>query len=463
MTEIKLMALSLRQPYAEQVLSGEKKVEYRTVSTNKRERVWIYESKANGGRGLIVGSVEITDCEEPSKDEGKYQWHLASPERCEPWVPSGRPQPVFFNPGAMPRAVQAPTPIGPSLDEFLGKVKEGEQVDKQAVRILRIEDDLRIARAARDAADKRMHEAERLREQVFHLADTLIKQPDWMIERSKAGDAPHTPILVTSDFQFGEVIDKVNMDGINEYNVEIAQKRYRKLIDKTVDIAFSHLPKNRYDGIVLLRLGDTVSGDIHDELRRTNELSGVTSIPAVAEMEAWGVAQLAEAFKRVHVVSVPGNHGRTTLKPPSKRIEENYDWLASCFLEREFKGDNRMTWQTPRSTDAVFQVAGRKYLATHGDNIGTKGGMGFVGPIATISRGATLTMREYAARGVHIDKMFIGHFHSAFFFGRGWANGSLPGYSEYARAGRMTPENAQQWLLFMHQKYGCTSQWLIQL
>jgi hypothetical protein len=347
----------------------------------------------------------------------------------------------------------------PTLEEFAARAAAQREAD----RVERLQDDLRIARARAEAAEKRAHEAERLRERVFGLADTPLASPDWMLERSAAGDAPHVPVLVTSDFQWGEVIDRENMDGINEYNVEVAQRRYRQLVEATVDIAKVHLPRNRYEGAVYLRLGDSVSGDIHDELRRTNELSGVTAIPSLVEAEAWGVRTLADVFGRVHVVSVPGNHGRTTLKPPSKRIEENYDWLASCFLETQFRGDQRVTWQTPRSTDAVFDVFGRKYLATHGDNIGTRGGMGFVGPVATISRGATLTMREYAARGITIDKMFIGHFHSAFDFGRGWANGSLPGYSEYARAGRMTPEPPQQWLVFLHPKRGDTSQWKVRL
>jgi len=59
--------------------------------------------------------------------------------------------------------------------------------------------------------------------------------------------------------------------------------------------------------------------------------------------------------------------------------------------------------------------------------------------------------------------MFIGHFHSAFDLGRGWSNGCLPGYSEFARSFRMTPEPPQQWLINFHPRHGATSQWLVQL
>jgi hypothetical protein len=41
----KMSALSIQQPNAEQILRGKKKIEYRSMPTNKRERVYIYASK----------------------------------------------------------------------------------------------------------------------------------------------------------------------------------------------------------------------------------------------------------------------------------------------------------------------------------------------------------------------------------------------------------------------------------
>jgi len=346
------------------------------------------------------------------------------------------------------------------IDDYTAEREAAETAKK----IARLEDDLRLARSRCDAAERGMHEAERLREAVFGLTAQPVTAPEWALERSRASGAPHVAVLLFSDAQWGEVIDRENMDGINEFNVETAQARYRKLVDRTIDISFAHLPKNTYSGLIYLRGGDMVSGDIHKELRETNELGGVAAVRSIVEAETWGINKLVEAFGNVQVISVPGNHGRTSLKPPSKKIAEtNYDTLSAWWLESAFKSDSRLTWQTPNSTDAVFEMHGRKYLLTHGDNIGTRGGTGFVGPIATIMRGATLTLGEYARRGIHIDKVFMGHFHSAFFFGRGWSNGSLPGYSEYARSYRMVPEPPQQWLLAFHPRHGITSQWLVRL
>src|SRR3990172_5537602 len=86
-------ALSVRQPYAEQIMNRKKKIEYRTIPTNIRGRVYIYASKTLTARekqaykkmkkepgdfpvGVLVGTVEITKCVEKPNE---YQWHLAKP------------------------------------------------------------------------------------------------------------------------------------------------------------------------------------------------------------------------------------------------------------------------------------------------------------------------------------------------------------------------------------------------
>jgi hypothetical protein len=108
----KLSALSIRQPYAEQVLRGTKDIEYRTMPTNKRERVYIYASKTPADdedawdeigkqpgdlpAGVIVGTVEVVGCR---RVLGEYQWDLAKPIRLKrPIKPKNHPQPAWFRP-----------------------------------------------------------------------------------------------------------------------------------------------------------------------------------------------------------------------------------------------------------------------------------------------------------------------------------------------------------------------------
>jgi predicted transcriptional regulator len=105
------LALSIRQPYAEQILRGEKTVEYRSRPTRIRDRVYIYASlrpavtsdfEALGllpgslPAGYVVGSVAIVGCR---RRGATYHWLLAEPRRlARPRRPRQQPQPVWFHP-----------------------------------------------------------------------------------------------------------------------------------------------------------------------------------------------------------------------------------------------------------------------------------------------------------------------------------------------------------------------------
>ena len=107
----KMPALSIRQPNAEQILRGKKKIEYRNMPTNKRERVYVYASKTPADldawdeirmqpgdlpTGVIVGTVEVVGCR---KVRGEYEWDLAKPVRLKRLIkPKHHPQPAWFNP-----------------------------------------------------------------------------------------------------------------------------------------------------------------------------------------------------------------------------------------------------------------------------------------------------------------------------------------------------------------------------
>ena len=111
----------------------------------------------------------------------------------------------------------------------------------------------------------------------------------------------------------------------------------------------------------------------------------------------------------------------------------------------------------PASVDALFSVYGWRVLATHGDRIGSRGGQGFIGPAATAARGMKRISMDYAARGVHLDLILMGHFHTPLQLEEGFVNGCLPGPSEYSRDGRFRPSPARQLWLTLHPRRGVTS------
>ena len=97
-------AFSVRQPFAEQILRGDKKYEYRSIPTRIRGRVYIYASlkitsqrNRTLPRGKILGTVEVIACEWSPRDQC-YRWKLSRPKRIRPRAPKNHPQPVWFYP-----------------------------------------------------------------------------------------------------------------------------------------------------------------------------------------------------------------------------------------------------------------------------------------------------------------------------------------------------------------------------
>ena len=107
-----MRALSIRQPYAEMILRGEKTIEYRSRPTRLiGQRFYIYAARKWAGvnghasediqpgdapTGVIVGTATITKCE---RNHAGYEWHLSDVKRLpKPRKPKGRPQPVWFKP-----------------------------------------------------------------------------------------------------------------------------------------------------------------------------------------------------------------------------------------------------------------------------------------------------------------------------------------------------------------------------
>lgn len=330
----------------------------------------------------------------------------------------------------------------------------------QPRQIRREQDSMSALKSRLREAERELLEADDIRAIAFGLARTPVDPPSWTTKPSKGKKQQETPVLFTSDFQWGETIRADEMDGINEYNVEIATRRYRALIDKTIDLCFEHTANPSYPGLYYLRGGDSISGAIHEELSDTDELKPNPSVKSLAEQEIAGIKKLADAFGKVHVVSVPGNHGRTTKKPRSKLYADtNNDDLLSWFIEMYFKasGDKRVSFVTPRSGDAYFSIGRLKFLLTHGDRIGTRGGTGFIGPAATILRGVHKTRQQYHQIGKHIDYALMGHFHVPMMLSHVMVNGSLSGFSEYAKTLRVEPEPPSQTLFHVHPEKGITT------
>jgi hypothetical protein len=346
----------------------------------------------------------------------------------------------------------------PSLFKDFAPVRRGaekgapkpEATISEHVQIHRAVSDASLSRARLKDAAKLIAQLEDKLKDMEWAAKASFDPAEWSLTPRTDRKREHMPYLLTSDFQAGEVIRPEETEAGYGYDSEIFRQRYRRMIDTTIYLSFNHGGQGwQYPGIIYSRGGDTISGGIHEELQDTDDMTPIEAVECVFEEESAGITKLAEAFGKVDVKTPgsAGNHDRNTHKPRTKTASaHSYDRLIAYMLRRHFNKDKRVTFQTSESFDVRFPIYSRNIILTHGDRMGSSGGQGFIGPMATIMRGAQKVIMEQAALGFNVDEVHHGHFHTPGYLGWVMSNGCLPGYSEYAKQYRMRPSPPQQTL-----------------
>lgn len=314
------------------------------------------------------------------------------------------------------------------------------------------------------ALERELADAEHIAEALSGVRGQTIVIPDWLNTERQSRGGKSVVGLFLSDVHAGEVIDPEEILGINAFNPDICAARLKRYFEAALTIAPRWAADTECVGAYLALGGDLISGDIHDELVRTNALTAHEQVEFAVSHIGAGIRLVAQAFGAVHVVSVPGNHGRTTHKPTAKLYSRlSYDTLIASMLADQFKDDPRVTFQYGRATDQITPIFGRSVFLSHGDKLGTKGGMGFAGPLLPIVRGTKKVAAQQASIGRHADLILHGHFHHSANPGNVLSNGSVPGYSEYAGDIRAAVEPPSQWLFLMHSRWGLRERLPIQL
>lgn len=324
---------------------------------------------------------------------------------------------------------------------------------------------LRVAQREIASINRHNEDCATLRQTIYGLSeiqpvnrwtDTVKPHPD----RTTFG----VPVAFWSDWHWGETVLKNQVGGVNEFNLDIARNRVRRLVGTTCDLAHRHMGKIKYPGIVICLGGDMMSGQIHEELRETNWATVNETLIQLQDELTGVLTHMAKEFGHVQVLGVVGNHGRMTMKPRAKnRAFENFEWGLYQQLERHFSRDKRFDFHIPEGPDAFFSVLGHRIMLTHGDALGVKGGDGLIGALGPITRGTIKLGRAQAQIGRDIDTIMMGHWHLYTPRGAGCpaiVNGTLKGYDEYAHTILRVPYSRPSQAFFcVHAEHGITAQW----
>lgn len=289
---------------------------------------------------------------------------------------------------------------------------------------------------------------------------SVLKPGNLTVPKWCAVDAPSdrqhhaTAVLMLSDLHLDERVDLHEMDGINEYNRAIAERRLHRIAEGLVKLLQRYVSGVELDGLVLAVLGDILTGWIHAELERTNEAPIMDSIvywvPILASMIEWIADQLDVP---VHVPAVDGNHDRLYGKPHHKqRAITACSWVIYNWLADKFEGDDRVTFGLTTAAEQIVPVYNTRLMLSHGDSFRSQGGVGGLYP--SLLKWLLRRHQQYTQTKSDFDYALIGHWHSTLYGQDFFVNGSLKGYDEYAKALGFVFERPQQTLFLVTPERG---------
>lgn len=323
-----------------------------------------------------------------------------------------------------------------------------------------LSDHIKNLQAQLKEAAKNTLSVDLVKKEILNFTTDRPEIPQWTINHPKGTGHPGVPTVFISDFHYSEVVDPAQVNGINEYNIDIAERRFRNLVEKTIRILKHYMVNPEYPGIVFPFGGDIFSGDIHDELVETNEIPTLQAFIKIQGLIIWGIKEFKREFGKVYCPWIVGNHGRTTKKPPSKNAcYTNLDWLLGKQIEKYFENDKAVVISVADSLDYLYSIYNVSYLLTHGDQF--KGGAGISGALAPLMIGDSRKKKRHDAIQQPYNYMICGHWHQYATFRRIIINGSVKGYDEYAYKMNFDYEPPTQAMWLTHKDRGKTIDWPI--
>lgn len=250
-------------------------------------------------------------------------------------------------------------------------------------------------------------------------------------------------VALFSDAHIEETVRPENVNFLNEYNIEIAEKR--------IENYFRHLAacleQDDVDELIFASLGDTISGYIHQELEQTNQMSPLEATLKAQSLIYSGLKYLCEnehlkKLKKIRFIGIVGNHSRTT-----KKIQHNngyrmsYEWMMYQNIKKQCELTNLpVEFYIPESELAIVNTADNKvFVFAHGFQIKSGG----TGTVCGIYPALNRLCLKYS-KVFHQDMLFIGHFHSSVNTPDAIVNGSVIGYNSFALTNGFTLERPQQ-------------------
>lgn len=335
---------------------------------------------------------------------------------------------------------------------------EREQESRQlALKIQKQESVIKDLRRELARANEQLLSTDEVRRFVLKVHRTAPSPPTWVSSPgSLKGVGDNVPHVMLSDTHWAERVKPSQVFGLNHYDMTEGALRLQYFANNTVFLLRENLAPRPYPGLVIGMFGDMLSGEIHQELTETNEEYVMPALVDLYDNLRAMIMLLADEFGYLFCPCVIGNHGRTTKKPAHKdQVYRNFDWLLYHLIADWFADDPRVEFLIGDDDEITYTVNGHRYRATHGAQF--KGGQGFIGALAPITRGEhKKRIAAYSQRRMY-DTLLLAHFHQCIWRPRTVVNGSVVGYNEFASDNSFEFELPKQMMWLTDPVYGKVS------
>jgi len=310
--------------------------------------------------------------------------------------------------------------------------------------------------------------SEALMEAASMLKPETVKPP---LKSAKA-ETLQSAVLLLSDIHLGQQTPAEEVGVFGKYNSEIAAKMIKHTFT-----AFAGMTKQQafpVDEVYVFGLGDWVE---HAHMRPGHEAYVDTGVVkqalAITNLTIAGLKMLCSEFSKVTLVGVSGNHGRVTSDPRRSKPTENFDYMCYKMLEMAFKDQPNIDFIIPESWYTNVKIQGYNFFATHGENIRSYVGFPWYGATRAarkyvamfrlaqkrkIEREKPQTVEEWESCMIVPDYALLAHFHTEATWAapdiEHFANGAMPGVSQYGAKNVMVINKPSQRMFFVHPKYG---------
>lgn len=331
----------------------------------------------------------------------------------------------------------------PNKDKILGDLSKR----KESAKIKELEQKYKVLLDEYELSEKRLDTLLNVREDSNSYATI---EPLASTSKSKI---EAVPIIQLSDWHFEEKVDPSTINGLNEYNLNIAKTRWEKCIQNSLKLTNKERQSSEIKQICLWLGGDFISGFIHEELEESNYLSPTQAIRFAKERIITAIKYYLDngKFDKITIPCNFGNHGRTVKKPRvSTSYRNSYEWMMYLDIADYFSNNKKVNFIIPNGMFTYVNIFGYVNRFYHGDSISYGGGIG----------GLTVPLIKAIQRydqQQQADYNFMGHFHQLWQATRNCiVNGSGIGFSPYAQRIGASPEEPKQAFSLLDKKYGLT-------